>query len=150
MRPDTLSPGVQKPAFLSSCYDEIIAVMMEWTHNSNENLDIDTLLKWEPSGSNSQSLNVSKKPTALVKSSVTSDKADFVRMSSCLFSGQTNSPPLRLIYSTTSKSSDDFLRNDRWKVINRLRDACFCSRGEYLHLWLSVAACRALQTIVCC
>ncbi len=49
-------------------------------------------------------------------------------------------PPLRLIYSTTSKSSDDFTCNDRWKVVNRQRDACFCSRGEYLHMWLTVAA----------
>lgn len=63
-----------------------------------------------------------------------------MRVSSCLCSAQTNSPPLRLIYSTTSKSSDDFICNDRWKVINGRWDACFCSWGECLHVWLAAAA----------
>ena len=72
--------------------------------------------KWEPSESNSRSLNVSLR-WSTQKAPRQGRHCESELMVS---SAQTNSPPLRLIYSPTSNSSDDFIRNDRWKVINRL------------------------------
>lgn len=91
------------------------------------------------------------KPTTLVKSSQwRATRPTLWEWAHACSAPRQTAPPLRLIYLTTSNSSDDFRRNDRWKVINGLRDACFCSRGEYLQSWLAVAAlvlCRLLWIV---